>query len=233
MKIIYNKNPLRSHVILEDYEKEIFKLKLEIEQYEWAVLGAHMELKGDFDHMREEKTRGMTKEQLLEGKVKNAIQELKGVYRDEDQEKENKHQQWWNSYVDGYLGSLLDIHSGDCTCVPCSCEKCHAESILGIDTMPGLRKHQTYKIDNAFGKNNERTIDEAIVYLENYDAKITPGSWGEEDPEGWNKAAPRWIEEARQACAWLKQYKQVVFDQDVVFSGKLRYIDGVLQHDSK
>lgn len=113
---------------------------------------------------------------------------------------------WMNKLHDAYVEALRDVHVGDCTCVPCSCLKCWAESYLGIDTMPGLGKSLAYKVDAAFGDTDERTIDEAIKWLANYDPKPTSPMWDGKE-KLWESCLPRWRDEARQACAWLVAYR--------------------------
>src|SRR6185369_3125953 len=55
-----------------------------------------------------------------------------------------------DQHVSDYVVELAGEHSGDCVCFPCSCVKCHAESLLGVDTIPGLGKHSAYKVGAAF-----------------------------------------------------------------------------------
>lgn len=40
-----------------------------------------------------------------------------------------------NMLHESYLEDLNGWHVGDCTCVPCSCGKCHAENLVGVDTL--------------------------------------------------------------------------------------------------
>lgn len=109
-----------------------------------------------------------------------------------------------------YITDMLGEHDGDCVCVACSCGKCHAERLLGINTIRGLGKHEATKIGWAFmGDAGERTIDEAIERLRNYrpEYKFIP-NWPEEE---WRKHVPRWIEEARRALTWLEAYRAIHF----------------------
>lgn len=109
--------------------------------------------------------------------------------------------------VADYTQELLSKHIGDCTCVPCSCTKCRAESMLEIDTIRGLGKHSSYKIDSAF--SGGASIDEAIHRLENYQPTYDPNSkWPRSD---WEQHVPRWIEEGKRAHAWLVAYRDEHF----------------------
>jgi hypothetical protein len=68
--------------------------------------------------------------------------------------------------VQWVVEALQDFHLGDCTCDACRCIKCHAESLLGIDTIEGLGKHSARKIFGAFGGfENNKTIGKAIASL--------------------------------------------------------------------
>ena len=115
-------------------------------------------------------------------------------------------------------GSLQSAHMGDCTCCPFSCEKCRAEGYLGIDTMPGLYKHDATKVEGAFGDG--RNIHEAIEWLANYDQHLaaTPDDKKYKGtPQHiaiWDSAAPRWEMEGSRAHAWLVKYRDEHFPLD-------------------
>lgn len=183
MKITYNQNPMRTTVELDEREKKEFWYKLKIEQLEWKLHGGRFYLCPEFDSYN----------------VSRAKEEL--TYEEAELDK----------YVDEmcnyYVNSLLDIHLGDCTCVPCSCDKCHAESLLGIDTIKGLGKHEGSKVFSAFdmkpGGVDGRTLDEAIVCIEQYKPSA--------DWEGWEAHAERWEREAKNALEWLKAYRDQHF----------------------
>lgn len=98
-----------------------------------------------------------------------------------------------------YLKELTEEHGGDCTCAPCSCPKCHAESLLEIDTIQGLDKHSAYKIQRFFRTHS--SIDEVIKELHNYEPEL--------QFDGSEKYIPRWKEEAAEALVWLQHYKDV------------------------
>jgi hypothetical protein len=182
MKIIYNKNPLRTTVELDEIEKKEFWYKIKINEMTNLLYEAHFFL-----------------EENLE-KVKKAVDPE--YYSSENNELDKR----CDLLLEQYLNDLQDIHVGDCTCVAMSCSKCHAESILGIDTIPGLKKHSSYKIDGAFGKNNEKTIEEAIESLKNYKVNIeNPKEW--DRLGGYEQYIPRWMEEAKDAHDWLVDYK--------------------------
>lgn len=104
-----------------------------------------------------------------------------------------------------FMAELRGSHIGDCTCVPCSCTKCYAEELMGINTIPGLKQHAASMIESAFSEH--KTIDEAIYFLENYVPDRTKGGWDSESDERWDEVSPEFIEQAKDAAIWLKNYK--------------------------
>ncbi len=191
MNIKYHKNPLKTIVELSPEEQEILKLKVKIERLEELLLDAHFHLQeGEYYD------------------IKRAIHVLDPDYyygKDDD-----KGPCDLDTYVERMTKSLLQelqgSHDGDCTCQPCSCMKCHAEDLLKIDTTPNISKYWSYKIDGAFGKDGEKTSDEALESLQNYDPKPTSSWIGHE--KDFMSYVPRWKEEARQAYEWLLNYYQ-------------------------
>jgi hypothetical protein len=204
MNIIWNKNPLCTVIELTEQEQELFKLKIRVKELEETIFEAHFE----FDHL--DWYNKAIKPKTLEEAVQNVKKNLDPSYIYGEGEHEGKGlDARVNELFEYYMADLQGSHVGDCTCVPCSCTKCHAEDLLGLNTIKGLGKHSAYKIDSAFGKNNERTIDEALEHLKNY--KVTPPT---ENLEGWARAGgweqhvPRWTAEAKAAYEWLLAYRQ-------------------------
>lgn len=120
-------------------------------------------------------------------------------------------EQWLNEAVVNYSNMLLDVHEGDCTCVPCGCCKCYAESLMEIDTIKGLGKHQASVIKLAFSTVD--TIDDAIIFLENSKPVYRYNlNWPKSE---WEKSVPRWLQEAQQAKLWLIEYRNEHFKSGV------------------
>lgn len=167
MKITYTPNPLTTIIELNEHEIEVLRLRLKIEQYEELIFTAHFALT--------EKVKGfgtvppVTRE--------DAVTEAKNTL-DPDR--------WCTdglSPVDvrveqllqHYLEELKGEHVGDCTSVPMSCSKCHAEDVIGINTLhPYPGKRVMHYIQSAFSRWNpetkqhdrpEVTLDEAIKKL--------------------------------------------------------------------
>lgn len=153
MIINYHPNPLRTTVDLDDDDRQRLRLKLIIEELEERIYGAHFHLEpGDsFDPVE-------------------ALKEL-----DVDSLESESFDKRIDKLLNHYTEELQGIHCGDCTCVPCSCSKCHAEHLLGIDTTKGLHKHPAHYINSAYCDGRE-TLDEALEHLANY-IPVRSGDW--------------------------------------------------------
>jgi len=180
MKITYNKNPLCSVIELDEHEKKELWYKIKIEELENNMSFARVH--------------------LTEGRFYDIEKARAELYVEVD-ERCDQLLQYALSDLDGY-------HVGDCTCQPCSCSKCWVEGLLGIDTIEGLGKHSAYKIDNAFGKKNEKTMQEALDYLKNYEPKA--------DWDGYEPHIPRWKAEADAAYIWLLAYAKEHFPDEII-----------------
>jgi hypothetical protein len=192
MKINYNKNPLYTTITLDENEKQELWYKIKIAEMEDLLSDASFAL-------QEGKSFNLDR-------ARNQV-DMNYYLADNDHDKSQLDERC-DTLLDYYITALQSYHVGDCTCVPCSCEKCHAESLLGIDTISGIGKHSLYKINEAFGKDNEKTIDEVIASLSTY--QINPNSfinvvW--EKLGGYEQYIPRWKNEAKVAHDWLVKYK--------------------------
>jgi hypothetical protein len=134
MKITYNKNPLRTTVELDEHEKEILWYKVKVKEMEEDMLSAQF-------HLTQEKYYDMNK-------VKEHLDPEYFMSNGPGEEKSGLDQRV-DMLTTFYISQLMGWHCGDCTCVPCSCLKCAAEELIGIDTIKGLSKHQATKIDSA------------------------------------------------------------------------------------
>lgn len=190
MKFTYTPNPLNIIVELTDHEREILWYKVKVEELEESLSSAYFHLR-DGKYFNLETAR---KDLDLEYFLNEDENGISGI--------DKRVNMLVNDY---YIPELRCEHAGDCTCFPCSCTKCHVESLLGIDTTPGLGKHMARKIRGAFVYKDcdtwkERTMDEALELLNNYNPKA--------DWEGWEAYAPRWKEEAKTAYEWLVNYNE-------------------------
>ncbi len=185
MKITYNKNPLYTTIELDEQEKKDFWNQIKIREMEDLLFDVHFHLE-EGEYFDIEKARKAVNPDYYLTDEKSPLEKR------------------CDMLLETYLEELQSFHIGDCTCVAWSCMKCHAESILGIDTIKGLPKHSAYKINSAFGEKNSKTIEEAIEYLANYEPTAT---W-----EGWEQHVPRWKAEAKVAHDWLVNYKNEHFN---------------------
>jgi len=187
MKIIYQDNPLDTIVELTESDQKEFWLKIKIAEMENILESAWLESNKTYYDI--EKIR----------------KDVDVDYWSSDDNTKTKLDERVDELFDIYISELNGSHIGDCTCVPCSCTKCHAEELLGINTIQGLKKHAASMIESAFSEY--KTIDEAIYSLENYVPDRTKGGWDSESDERWECARPTFIEQANDAANWLKRYK--------------------------
>lgn len=192
MKITYKTNPLDTTIELDDHEKKELWYKIRCDELVELLFEAHFHLKeGQFYDLE---------------RVKKAVEP--DYYLDEDDKSKSPLDKRCDQMLEYYLEELRSYHIGDCTCVPASCGKCHAEDKLGINTIEGLGKHSAYKIDNALKEANGDIIA-ALESLKNYNPAINDAYKGKEDL--WHEHLPRWKKEAAHAYKWLKEYKEKHF----------------------
>lgn len=127
-------------------------------------------------------------------------QKLYAWHTDEWEENHEEATKWTEHQYPYFIEALTssEEHCGDCIKVCCSCTKCNAEDILGINTTEGL-KGLRY-IASVFGKDT--TLDEAIEKLSK-DAEYN---------EEWHKPhIERWTKERKEALESLIWYKGKYF----------------------
>lgn len=201
MKIIYHENPLRTVVELDEHDRQVFWLKIKIEELQDRLFSANFSLTEN-DMLDLDRARRVT---APEEYIKEDSQEKTALDKRVDM------------LFDAYVKELAGWHSGDCTCVACSCMKCRAEEIIGVDTLkPFPGKQVLAKIDSAFlsyedGKKTARSLREALTYLR--DRKIPrqkPEVWKTSQVE-YEKHIPRWEKEQALAYEYLKNYAKEHF----------------------
>lgn len=186
MKINWHPNPFNTKIEIDDRDKQMILLAYQNEQYSEILCGLSLELNGEYNRPP------LTDIEA----VKREVGLWKGICNTDV-----------DSDIIRYYVSYLDTeHMGDCTCVPCSCMRCHVEEMLGISTIEGLGKHSARKVQSAFGKDGNKTIDEAIATLEQRPDYTKPETWP--DSVGWDVHIPRWEKEREAALVWLKKYKE-------------------------
>lgn len=187
MKIILKDNPLNSVIELTEEEKQIFWYKIKVKDLENRLFNTHYYLTENDSFNLEHAKKCCNPEQYCTDEKSPVDQET-------------------DRMLEIYLNELSSFHQGDCTAEPFSCMKCHAEEILGIYTTKDLDKYSADFISQAFSYKENTTIDEAISYLENY----TPhANW-----EGWEAYKDVWLNQAKQACEYLKKHKELLCQQN-------------------
>lgn len=196
MNIVWAPNPLRTVVELDDADRTLLRERIKSEEFENYITSAAFALDPGFD----------TKRTLEQGLAEaRRWLDLGHILDDEE-----RHGKTFTQRLDEKLAwcieELASEHCGDCTCVPSSCLKCHAERLIGIDTTKGLGKHEASKIGGAFRKG--KTLEEVIAWLADYRP-----TWNEtwRDRATFDQHVPRWIEEGKRAHAWLVEYRSAHF----------------------
>lgn len=186
MKINWHQNPFWTSVEIDDRDKQMLLLAIQNEQYTEILCSLNLDLNGKYN--------------------RPALTDLEAIKKEVDKWVEICNLDVDSEEVQYYISCLDTGHMGDCTYVPCSCARCQVEEMLDINTIKGLGKHQASKVQGAFGKDGDRTIDEAIAVLEEDKEYIKPDNWP--DCIGYEIHIPRWESERKTAIAWLKKYKE-------------------------
>lgn len=142
MKINWHENPLKSTIVLDDKEKEIFIEKARIKELKDAAMSAAF-------HLNAEKGKFYSPERAL-ALLKHALDDEGVKERSLDMIKELE---------TGY-------HCGDCTCVASGCERCLAENILGVGTLDDLDQRGGYILDMTYGAGEDVDLEQALHKLE-------------------------------------------------------------------
>lgn len=205
MKIIYNENPLRTVVELDEHDRQILWLKVKVKELEDKLFSVHYSLDKEW----------MNGEHFS---VERARKEADPDYYLQEEDEKTPLDKRVDQLVEHYIQELVGSHCGDCTCVAMSCSKCHAEKIIGVDTLkPYPGKHELAYIDRAFeykvnGVTKQRTLRAALDYLRDYSPSTEkPDSW-KMSQEYYNECVTRWKGESARAYEYLKNYAKEHFN---------------------
>ncbi len=185
MNIIWNENPLKTVVELDATEKLLLREKYKSYYLlEECLYGAYYELTTDF--RAEERT---DRERIV-----RAVKDMRINYVLGDETWGGKSfEDYLTEQVDIFVEELAGEHFGDCVYQACSCIKCFAEALMGIDTLAGMH-WGAYKIASSFQVEGA-TLNSAIEALRTYD----PGP------------NLQWREDARRAYEGLVAYREAHF----------------------
>lgn len=201
MQIFYEQNPLSTKIILNDHERTDLWWKIKVDILEDLLFDAHYNLSkpkdGSFEGM------GRTQEERMEAALKSLNPDYYLGSEHANEDNKTPIDVRTDLVFNWLIEELQNDHVGDCTCVPCACNKCMAEDKIGTNTTKGLGSHPANMIAAAFKKH--KTLDEVIDYL-NQDA--TP-EWG--TLVDWVEHLPRWNKERQEAVTWLTNYKDQHF----------------------
>lgn len=193
-KVTWTPNPLRTVVEPDDAEIELMRWKQRVE-----------ELKDDITSAATHFKRGETEKAMRAINIEPGDDMAVYNYLYNSRDGKGGLERRVDEMIDCYVRALRDVHVGDCTCVPASCAKCAAEEMMGIDTVKGMSKYVGHRIASAFAPNKNgdwqdtKSIDEAIAVLANFGPR--------DDWKGYEAHADRWMQQARDAHAWLSGYK--------------------------
>lgn len=185
MEVKYSQNPMHSLIILTDVEKEQFRNTILKDILEEELITIDIYIQG--------KIKLPDGYESIEDYAKKEVKRLSEMFEDDELDQEVEHQFEWmiEQLEQGY-------HVGDCTCVPASCGKCHAEYLLGFDTIKGLGKHEGAKLSGYFHSKPDATAKDCLEHLKNNPVVATE-DWHHGHIERWNKERENVIE-------WLKEY---------------------------
>lgn len=195
MKIEWNQNPLDTKIFLDENDRHHLKVAIQLDAAQSAI---------SYRDLRDKQTTEEDK-----ARYNGYIPYYDNLAYDEDEIKLDKE-------VANYEEELQSGHIGDCTCFPASCSKCRAESLLGIDTIKGLGKHEASNIDSHFWDSSTKPYTRKSLTINELLAKLEiPYSWETRNPvwdkyprEQYESHIPRWEEERKNAITWVKKYKE-------------------------
>ena len=169
MKMVYTDNPLATQVFLDASESRMLWHIIRAKELEELLFEVHCHLDAkclDIDGARNDSDPDY-------------------ILGDDDQQRSGLEQRVDTLHTH-CLAVLQSYHIGDCTCVPCGCSKCYAESLLGLNTLKGLPKHGGHTIMRLFSNDGCTTCAEGIALLESRQTEQSDGA---------------------HALAWLRQYQ--------------------------
>ncbi len=143
--VSWRENPLETRIDIDFPTRELLYWKIVQFYQEEAIHSAIYNLSEQNEKLLKRLCKGTGEKYSLSIQVEKAVKVLKSALFDEE-DKSNKYE----TLTELYVKALRGTHEGDCTCVPMSCTKCHAEQLIGYDTTPGMDKYMGSMIAGAF-----------------------------------------------------------------------------------
>lgn len=185
MKITYNSNPFATTVELDDTDRKYLSLAIQLEAA-LSSINSYRVLDTTKDNQREYQRQHIERMNTIAFGTTSTDAELKE-----------------------YEEALLDVHTGDCVQCPCTCRKCLAEQMLGIDTLQGLSDpaiagYLFFCFVEA-GRIVDRNVSEVFDFL-NTPNQQKPDSWANYTQEEYEKHIPTFESHRLAALAWYTAY---------------------------
>ena len=210
MQIIWNQNPLATVIELDEFDKRLLRLRIEVDYLTNRIMEAHYDLNPPDREWHNEHIKSRT----LDEAVVAALQVLGAPFvLGEEKRAGHTFIEYLEKRLTDSVEALAGAHCGDCTCVACPCDKCRAESLVGTDTTSGLDKHAGSCVSGAFASRPDGgtpSLEDAIESLRNYRPTKGP-AWDKFSEEEFQAYVPRWTEEAARARGWLIAYQREHF----------------------
>lgn len=155
MKIHYHRNPFKSKITLTSIEKKELLYKLTIKR-----LHSMMDMASAY----------LSRSRPRLFNPEKALNSVNIQYRSANGELPSQFDLQCQQEFDEMLKALSGEHLGDCVQVACSCTKCEAESLLGINTLPNMHQKTGGLLFEAFRLENEEDShddpERAMSYLQ-------------------------------------------------------------------
>lgn len=201
--ITLTENPLQSKVTMTESARREFVLRFALKQMEdiaWEVKFRNDEQSSSFKPERA-------------ADAVTTFTEFEG----HDVYPENSFSFWEafgkKNHLDSYIHALNEEHGGDCTAVACSCIRCWAESLAGIDTCPG-GKHMNARIAALFAAP---ITDPKLVAYQAERKQKSDEYWEkfkQEKPQEWEAIQVRWAKERADLDEYMRKHRQLLAEQN-------------------
>jgi hypothetical protein len=113
-----------------------------------------------------------------------------------------------NKLVAAYLSELDSEHCGDCIAVACTCCRCYAEEILGINTLP-VGKSIARILQELYFEEHAAQEEKDARRKRQEEFKLKYPSSNKMTPEQLAHWEPIWVENKRIALQYYEEHKRL------------------------